>query len=206
MNSIIHLGYLWDIVNLGIPGYLIFDENGYPQLSQGFKDDHIFGELGSDPLGSFLFFHAPEDVFSYWKESENFAEFRTKINVPSGPDRGDNMRAWAEIFNYSGLGKWAFHGQPGVYDIKSDKRTDEIEGYFLVLLSLIESDPKLGLELYDQIAQAVGEQNLTNDWILLKPRGNETRLVGYRLDFLIAVVVPEKYADLVASASTVSLL
>ena len=207
MKTPIHILLLWEAVNTGMPGFLaIFEETGYPYVTQGTLGDYINGGLCDDPFSSSIFMHAPQDVFSMWEKSNSFSEFCRKVNVCADASRAQNVKKWADIYGYKRLGDWFTHGLEGVYDFKSARRLDDTHGYYRVSLDMLLSDLSLGAELYQSISEAVGEQNLSNDLIILKPEGSSTQLVGYNQGFLIAVIVPEVYENLVKSVSlTISL-
>ena len=202
METPINLELLWDVATSGRAGYLaIFEEGGYSYVSRGLDLDYINGGLCSNPLNSNIFFHAPEDVFSKWAGCSSFSEFRLKMNVSTAiGDRAKTTKKWANIFNYNGHGQWISHGVEGIYDYRTSRRLDDIDGYHLVSLDVILLNDNSGAKLYQAIEQELGKQYLTNPRIRLKATGSATRLVGISHDHLIAVIVPEVYENLVKSA------
>jgi len=202
MNKPIDISSLLSAVTAGVTGYLVIDaKTGRSYTTQNHRKRHIDGKLRGNPLSPKIFGYEPKSVQELWAKSRNFTDFTNNINkhwrISLGrPNRAKYTQIWADIFGYDEIGKWQDDGLEGIFDIAAGMRVADSDEFTQSnLKELIKLDE--GYELIGRLFLLYEE--LSHEYILLRPQGKEFSFVGRSQDDLLAFDIPDKYAHPLAA-------
>lgn len=204
MNTPINFEQLWEVVTSGKNGYLVINpKTGRSSITQNTRKRHIDGRVIGDPLAPYIFNYRIEDLITLWSSSRNITEFSWQVNHFSfRANKPETAGQWARLFNYKALGQWRSHGLPSIYDILSDYKHDDIDGYYEIDLKMLT---KLGDQAYVLIGMLWEKMHYDSmaEVVFMKPEGTEVRAIGQNHESIEAFEVPDRFRPMIEAFTTV---
>lgn len=204
MKTPIDFEQLWEVVTSDENGFLVIDpKTGLSSITRNTRKKYIRGPLVGDPLASYIFQLDIEELKATWSSSRNITEFCWQVNHRGFRiDKYAFLKDWATLFDYKDFGYWKSHGLPGIYDVLSDAKLDEVYGYYEIDLKMLTM---LGDQAYTMIGVIWEKLHFysMDRVVLLKPKGSKVEAIGQSHKSITALEVPERFRPMIESFNTV---